>query len=141
MDGETADAGAQDGRLPVSPTVITIIGPSTVSVGERFPLDVPEDVIVEGQGGVTVQIPDTLNSAGAFALSYGRLSLSHLVLWGQICTTYAILVASGSEMVTVRDVEIANFQVGIQVQDSASVLITSGVSMHDNISRGAGPPP
>jgi hypothetical protein len=119
---------------PAEPTTISVLGPSTVSTGETFPLILPDDVSVTTSGGaVTVDVPA---GKSGFTLSSPNSSIyggtgAALTISGQGNTaTNGIVATTGSAATT----EISNLTVtgfeddGILVQFAGILTIGEGVT-------------
>lgn len=127
---------------PSASTKIVVLGPATVSVGETFPLSVPQNVVIEGQGTVTVDVPAATTSeagvaaANGFMLAHPASGLETLTISGQSLTGAAgVLVQSGSATSTyLKNVVIEKFSAGsgVHVTGSGVVVLQEGVVATEN---------
>lgn len=121
---------------PTAATVIHVLGISTVSDGETFPLVVPANVTIDSAGGsVTIALPAS-STTNAFTLAAASSGLTGLIIDGSAAaaSTSGILVNTGAAATTaVTGVEVKGFGgPGIQVQGSAALTINAGTSVHNN---------
>jgi hypothetical protein len=128
---------------PLASTKIIVLGPATVSAGETFPLSVPANVVIEGQGAVTVQVPSQqttdagVAAADGFVLGHSSSGLETLTVDGQSLGGAAgVLVTSGSAASTyLKNVTVENFAAGdgVQVTGSGVVTLEGGVKLTKNL--------
>jgi hypothetical protein len=129
------------GASPAAGTKIHVVGPSTVQVGETFPLVVPGNVTLSGiTGAVTVLVTGT--SADGFHLKAPSSGLANLVVdgTGNTATARGIVVGAGSDATTtITGVEVKSFttEAGVRVQDTGVVTIGAGTSVHGSGSASA----
>ncbi len=121
---------------PTAATTIHVLGISTVSEGETFPLVVPANVTIDSAGGaVTVALPAS-SMTNAFTLSSPTSGLTGLTIDGSAAagSTSGVLVNTGAATSTfVNAVEVKGFGgPGIQVQGSAAFTIDCATSHHNN---------
>jgi hypothetical protein len=121
---------------PTAATTIHVLGISTVSEGETFPLVVPANVTIDSAGGaVTVALPAS-SMTNAFTLASPTSGLKGLTIDGSAAagSTSGVVVNTGAAASTfVNAVEVKGFGgPGIQVQGSAAFTIDVGTSLHDN---------
>ncbi len=129
---------------PTTATTIVVLGPATVSAGETFPLVVPQNVVIKGQGGaVTVDVPATQPTDGGtapadgFVLMYPASGLESLTIDGQsLAGAAGVLVGTGSASSTyLKNVTAQNFTAGAGVAVSGSGVVTldEGVVLTKNL--------
>jgi hypothetical protein len=121
---------------PTAATTLHILGISTVSEGETFPLVVPANVTIDTSGGaVTVALPAS-STTNAFTLASASSGLTGLIIDGTAAagSTSGVIVNTGAVASTfVNAVEVKGFGgPGIQVQGSAVFTIDGGTSLHNN---------
>jgi hypothetical protein len=121
---------------PTAATAIHVLGISTVSAGETFPLVIPANVTIDTMGGsVTVALPASATT-NAFTLAGAASGLTGLTIDGSAAagSTSGVIVNTGAASTTfVNAVEVKGFGgPGIQVQGTASFTIDGGTSVHDN---------
>ena len=121
---------------PTAATAIHVLGTSTVSEGETFPLVVPANVTIDSVGGaVTVALPASATT-NAFTLASPTSGLRALTIDGSAAagSTSGVLVDTGAATSTfVNAVEVKGFGgPGIEVEGSAAFTIDGGTSLHGN---------
>ena len=127
---------------PSTSTKVVVLGPATVSAGETFPLAVPQNVVIQGQGVVTVDVPATTPTEGGvvaangFVLAYPNSGIEALAIDGQsLAGAAGVLVKTGSAATTyLRNVTVENFVGGdgVRVTGSGSITLDEGVSLTKN---------
>lgn len=125
----------QSGGTPNAGTEIIVKGPSTVSNatnGETFPIVVPANVLVKGDGVSTVTVDVTAGVEG-FTLDTKSSGVASLIVDGQSNTaTHGIHAGTGSAS-TVSGVTVQNFlDEGILVDGSGVLAITGGTQSIKN---------
>lgn len=129
------------GRTPAVATTITVLGASTVGVGETFPLVLPTNVTVTTSGGaVTVSVPSGKAGFVLSAIGSGINggSGAALTISGQNgnanTATYGIVINTGTGVLTTNGPKVSNVTVtnflddGILVENSGIVRIGAGVT-------------
>ncbi|MGH7271757.1 MAG: hypothetical protein ACREJ3_15100, partial [Polyangiaceae bacterium] len=128
---------------PSTSTKIVVLGPATVFAGESFPLNVPQNVVIEGQGAVTVDVPARQTAdagpaaADGFVLQHAASGLQSLTIDGQSLGGAAgVLVETGSAASTyLENVTVQNFATGdgVQVTGAGVVTLDEGVTLTNNV--------
>jgi len=119
---------------PALATTITVLGPSTVSSGETFPLTLPQNVtLTTSTAAVTINVPPGKSGIVLTAPSSGVIGAASapLTISGQAnVAAYGIMADTGSQTSTsIEGVTISGFlQDGILVEDAGALTIGPGVT-------------
>jgi hypothetical protein len=129
------------GSTPVIATTITVIGPSSVSAGETFPLALPTNVILTtSSGAVTVAVPSgkagfalsalasAINGGSGAALTIsGQNGGANTATFGIVTNTATGVTTSNSPQMS--NVTVTNFlDDGILVENSGILRVGAGVT-------------
>lgn len=122
---------------PMPGTLVTVMGPSTVAVGETFPITLPKNVTIKGNGGlVTVLVP---NGKAGFIINNVGGGLDTLTIDGQKQTGMnGVQVTTGADTTDVLNaVIIQNFaSEGMTVGGKGQISINDGSQFLGNKASG-----
>lgn len=120
-------------------TEVVVQGPSTVSNGtngETFPIDVPANILITGDGTpITV---DVQSGVDGFVLAAANSGLAQLTVDGQTTATNGVHAATGSASTTiVTGVTLQHFASnGILVDGTGALTVNGGTQANGNAQNG-----
>jgi hypothetical protein len=132
------------GATPAAATKILVLGPSSLAATEKYPISVPTNVVIAGQGGtVTADVPATVAGTDGgtipgegFILAQPNSGLESLTISGTLAAAgVGVLVNTGSGATTyVKAITVQNFSAGDGIEVAGGEIdLRAGTTLTKNV--------